>query len=603
MTFKIPILIGILIGHSLSLFTSSYTASAVSSPSQVLISELQTNGGTGQSGSEFIELYNPSESDISLAGWSVQYHAASNSDCINGWSRTPKIALVAPAIIKAYGFYLIAATTYSGDADTRFTAGLSDSAGTIRVLRPDLTTSDALAWGVSACGSGSPSLSPTNGRSIERRPGEDNTDSGNGINSENNSQDFLLKTLPEPQTSDSVIENPLLASPTLAEISSYLPISISELLIDPVSPASDATDEFIELENPNSDPVDIGGYILKTPNSQFHLPPTIIAPGQFTLITSADSTISLSNDGGNIQLFDPNGLLVDESAPWPKAISGASWSSFAEGWMWSKAATPLSHNVLDELVDLLPPSMPAVPGSTIPTIGDPLSYLPLQITELYIDPASPLSDSQNEFIELYNPNADSVDVFGYVLKTGSSLGNSAVLAHHIINPNEYLTLYSAETSLPLSNSGSSVQLFDPAGAKIGDAVSYGPAKSGQVWMLGSDKWQWSTTPTPSLTNILTLPPQAVKKATSAKSQAAKKSSSKSVSKPKVQKPKKSPAPKAKLAKSSNQNAPIPVSQRKTSGYTLILILLGLTICYVIYEFRYDIRHTYHRLRGHTNPRA
>ena len=609
MKFRISVLIGIFLGHSLGWLLLDPIATASSLPAQILISELQTNAGTGHSNSEFIELYNPTDIDATLSGWKIQYHSSSNSDCINGWSSSPKILLPTPSTIKSHGFYLIAATGYLSIADLRFTAGLSDSAGAIRVVRPDMTVSDGLAWGSASCGTGVAAPAPTNGRSLERRPGEDLPLAGNSINTNDNFTDFSLRTIPEPQSIASPMKDPVVMLPITTVVAPvYLPLKVTELLIDPVSPAIDSHDEFIELQNPNLEPINISGYTLKTPTSTFHLLPAILAPGQYTVVSSTDSTISLSNNGGNLQVFDPSGTLVDESAPWPKAIPGASWASFPDGWAWTNKPTRAASNIFEELPLAASPS-PANPQPNT-TDQNQIAYLPLQITELYVDPISPQTDSQNEFVELFNPNDEPIDTSGYIVKSGLNLGNTSTLAHHIIEAHEYLALYSRETNLPLSNSGSILQLYDPIGTAIGANVSYGPAKAGQVWMLAADgTWQWSTTSTPNYLNILTLPIVAVKTIPEAKAPAVSKSPIPPkakvtvAAKPKVAKLKKSDSPKPKSTKSSSQTAPAPAAFHKTSGHTLILILLGLTICYVIYEFRYDIRHTYFRLRGHTKPRA
>ncbi|MEO7617927.1 MAG: lamin tail domain-containing protein [Candidatus Saccharibacteria bacterium] len=604
MKLRTSVLIGIFLGHSLGWLLLDPIVSAAASPSQVLISELQTNGGTGHAGNEFIELYNPSSDDIALDGWKVQYHSSSNTDCVNGWSSSPKIIVTTPAVIKSHGFYLFAATGYLTTADSRFSAGLSDSAGAIRLLRPDMSVADALAWGAAPCGMGTAAPSPTIGRSLERRPGEDAPLAGNSSNTSDNAQDFSLRTMPEPQSTLSAIEDPSLFEEVPAlSTPVYLPLKVTELLIDPVSPATDSHDEFIELQNPNTEAVNIDGYILKTPSSSFHLAPLILTPGQFIVITSGASTLSLTNDGGNIQAFDPAGTLVDESAPWPKAIPGATWASFSDGWAWTLHPTPNTDNIYEEIPT--PSMLPSNDNATSEPNGITPVYLPLQITELYIDPISPQTDDQNEYVELYNPNDEPVDTSGYRLKSGSNLGNSTTLDHHILEAHQYLALYSSETNLPLSNSGSTIQLYDPAGAVIGRPITYSTAKTGQVWaLIGDATWQWSTTSTPNAENILTLPIVAVK--TPAASKASVIAKSKATPKPKVTKPKKSTAPKTKVVKTTKTaktSTPVTAALHKNSGHTLILILLGLTICYVIYEFRYDIRHHYHRFRGHTKSRA
>ncbi|WP_227878601.1 ExeM/NucH family extracellular endonuclease [Arthrobacter dokdonensis] len=75
---------------------------AVTAQSHVVINEAYLNGGSAGASykNKFVELYNPTEADISLAGWSLQYRSGT------GLAAPSNVAPLA-GTIKAKGFYLV----------------------------------------------------------------------------------------------------------------------------------------------------------------------------------------------------------------------------------------------------------------------------------------------------------------------------------------------------------------------------------------------------------------------------------------------------------------------------------------------------------------
>ncbi len=598
MRLRAAILIGLLTGHIIGWLALPTPAFAVSS--SVVISELQTGGvGSGHAGDEFIELYNPSAADISLEKWTLKYRSTSASDCATGWATKYTFPQVT---IKSYGYFLVAATGYLTKADARYSAGLSSTAGAIRLIDNNVQVIDTLGWGtVSVCAEGGFAVAPGDGRSLERRPGVDDETGGNATDSDDNAADFIVRVVPQPQDATSPIETPADQSQYSPAAVTYLPLEITEALVDPVSPHTDTHDEYIELRNANAQPIQVNNYVLKVGTASFHLPPAVLLPDSYLVVSSADSHLTLANDGGIIQLFDPIGELLDSSAPWTTAVPGATWALFPDGWAWTATSTAGAQNIFTDTstpdVSPSPSPSPASEGVT-PT---PINYLPLQINELLPDPASPATDATDEFVELYNPNSESVNIAGYIVKTGSALGNKVVLPQAIIAPGAYLSVTSGDTSLTLANAGSSVALFDPAGVQLGATIVYTTALTGDAWAIGSDGWTWTTTPTPSAPNIITVPvskvvtaaggvttptPKPSKSPKAAKVAKVKAASVKAISTKKV------------ATKKTSSPAKVLADARVPHESWLLFALAGLTIGYIVYEFRYDLRNYYHRLRGY-----
>ncbi|HAI76261.1 MAG TPA: hypothetical protein DCM08_08430, partial [Microscillaceae bacterium] len=183
---------------------------------QVVIS--QVYGGGGNSGAtlrnDFIELYNPTSSAISLAGWSIQYASATGTT----WSKTDLTGS-----IPAYGYYLIqqaqgaGGTTNLPNPDVIGTINMSGTAGKVALrnnntviatgtscVTGDANTVDFVGFGSTVnCSEGnSPTPAPSNTNAVIRKTNSttNNNAFGNAWDSNNNANDFLAVT-PVPRNS------------------------------------------------------------------------------------------------------------------------------------------------------------------------------------------------------------------------------------------------------------------------------------------------------------------------------------------------------------------------------------------------------------------
>ena len=430
----------------------------------------------------------------------------------------------------------------------------------------------------------------------------------------------------------------LTLEPDIAQPTMLLPLAISELLVDPIAPQTDAADEYVELFNPNDQAMDITGYVLKTSSNNYKLPATTVEAGDYVVIKSAVSHLALVNTGGSVMLADALGGPI-MSVAWAQSVAGASWAHFNDDWHWTGTTTPGALNnlklvgaeaaaaaVLPSVTPALVPAGSVLPSNVIPANTPGLggadaatAITPPIITELLPDPIAPATDADAEFIELYNPSGEPFNLSGYTLKTGKTFSDHYTFGALIIEPGQYFSLTSAVSHLGLTNAGSNVALFDSSGFQVGATVSYDAAKPGHSWALNGDTWAWSTTPTPGTINLITSPaaPVTVAAMAAAKVAAAKKiaastnktTATKASAAPKAKtapkataasKPKSAPKAKAdKAAKTSKTSKPLVAGASNGGGRWLLFVLVGLTIGYIIYEFRHDLQNFYHQFRS--NP--
>ncbi|HTB49257.1 MAG TPA: lamin tail domain-containing protein [Verrucomicrobiae bacterium] len=127
---------------------------------------------------------------------------------------------------------------------------------------------------------------------------------------------------------------------------------ITEVLPNPDGTGNDASDEFIELYNPNTVSFDLGGFGLQVGTTTLHsftFPNGTSLPARsFTAFYSADTHLSLSNTGGQAKLLDPFGTAVATSDVYSTAKDGQSWDLANGKWYWTTSPTPGAANVIHQ---------------------------------------------------------------------------------------------------------------------------------------------------------------------------------------------------------------------------------------------------------------
>lgn len=321
--------------------------------------------------------------------------------------------------------------------------------------------------------------------------------------------------------------------------------------------------ETIVIENTSSGQLNLDDYLVqyfnKAAPSSFAvstssqlLPDMTLLPGQTILISGdnsptcgatavANQSFSMSDSAGYLAVTKINsqsdGSLVfvpQDHVSWTSAASGADivkvpsntadpdavwYRKFSSG-AWQQAdqtgdcgtivslSSPATGPTFVQWADGSEP--PAViistgqsgsGGASIPTSD--IGLAPPRVTEALPNPASPGTDAEDEFIELYNPNDAAFDLSGFKLIVGSTSSRSYTIPDGTtMAPKSFKAFFSIDTNLALSNSSGQVRLADPLGTVINQTDPYGSAKEGQSWALANGAWYWTSTPTPNANNLI-----------------------------------------------------------------------------------------------------
>ncbi len=187
-----------------ALFLYAPHAAASAPASYVVISEVKTNGAGDD---EFVELYNPTGSAVTMSGWRLTR--------MNSTGTEANLVATLSGTIPAYGYFLIThPTSYTGAtaADTVYSApsnALTNNYTVLLYSDAGVTRVDKVGFGSAVDFEGAAfTTSPGLTESIERLPGANFPSQGNGVDTNNNSRDFATRNTPEPQNS-TMTENPM----------------------------------------------------------------------------------------------------------------------------------------------------------------------------------------------------------------------------------------------------------------------------------------------------------------------------------------------------------------------------------------------------------
>lgn len=376
--------------------------------------------------------------------------------------------------------------------------------------------------------------------------------------------------------------------------------------------ANSASEEFVEIFNTSLSDLDLAGWTMYYKSAtgiswtkKATIVTGLVKSGEFwTFVANITGktpySSGLAGSGGNIQIRDKLGNIVDQfgwgnanaSLGSPASLSAGGQSMYRLYNFDTKQFINTDNNFADfDIADS--PTLAMLPIQDQVEQDTELAVYPkLELSEVFPDPVTPQVDTNDEFIEIYNPTDQEVDLAGWRLKDES--GDEYLIKDKSILPNSRLAIFAPESKITLNNTGDIIYLVDPNGKMVAESAGYENAEPGLSWSNIAGVWQWAVGPTPNANNADAYvedkldPISAVSKVN--KSATKKTSAKKTTSSPSSSRTSKA---NSSAARSANSGIPLDSKSEAKSAnsnlWTWLLVVAGIaTIGYAVYEYRTEI---------------
>lgn len=291
-------------------------------------------------------------------------------------------------------------------------------------------------------------------------------------------------------------------------------IYITEALPNPSG--EESTDEFVELYNSSNSAVDLTDWELSDSTSRNYTLAGSIGAGQYATFYREASGIALNNSGDTVELYQPDGTLLDTIEYTDSAGEDVSYALSNDGdWYWTTTVTAGRSNTITEVSDGTEEDLEDTESSededtentddvneADDSEGDLQGYdfsNDIELSELLPDPEG--SDVTDEWIELHNAGNTTIDVYGWQVADTSKTYTISESTN--VAANGYIVLPVIDTGISLNNSGDTISLYDPA-SDIMDEVTYADSDSGSAYARSNGTWNWTTSPTPGESNAIVV---------------------------------------------------------------------------------------------------
>jgi len=132
-----------------------------------------------------------------------------------------------------------------------------------------------------------------------------------------------------------------------------------------------------------------------------------------------------------------------------------------------------------------------------------INSVKLLITEILPNPLG--LDTGKEFIEIYNPTSQDVDLSFYKIAIGiDSIKYYSFPIGSVIKAGQYFVLYNSQVNYTLINTVSLVGLFTQDNQEVFQTQIYLNSKDGESWSLIDNLWQYTNQPSPGKSNLMSV---------------------------------------------------------------------------------------------------
>lgn len=262
-----------------------------------------------------------------------------------------------------------------------------------------------------------------------------------------------------------------------------LPVFLNEVQPNPLPPNGDYDGQFIELWNPNASDVDLEGFVIRDILSPGTGQTSYVIPSG--TIISANSALALYNTQTGIVLDSKDVLRLDNAQG--QKEDGFSYDTaqagFDAGDLFGR--TTGEDGTGDwQICDTATPNAPNDVSCDNATVE-----LAATLNEI-----SPLSDPQ--YIEIWNPNSDPLDLGGFTLSNNESRASYTIPANTIVQPDSGVSFDSNTTGIILSTADT-VRLADANGNQddgfefdtVADGLQPGDVYGRQAGSDGVGDWK------------------------------------------------------------------------------------------------------------------
>ena len=280
---------------------------------------------------KYVEMYNPTNQNVNLAGWKIEYYAGSSAKTVG--------KIFKDEVILANGFLVLSNDkTLAGAIKFDNNLGLAQNDGSVVLSRSDGSVSDTVGWGNNSKSAGSPIKG---GVKIVWRCFID----GNIIDSKNFLSGKNLNNQEVEPYSRPNCKSPESKSESSKELNKCEGLKLSEI-------ASNVDEQFIEIVNSGEKTVITTGCKLTVGDSgvRENIGDIELNPGEFLTIKIKNTKLKLPKTKGKVYLLDEAGSKID-STEYEKLAKSSSWSLIDDEWMQTFMITENSENIFKEYPD------------------------------------------------------------------------------------------------------------------------------------------------------------------------------------------------------------------------------------------------------------
>ena len=281
---------------------------------------------------KYVEIYNPTNQNVNLAGWKIEYYAGS--------SAKPVGKIFKDEVILANGFLVLSnnkmlASVIKFDNNL----GLAQNDGSVVLSRLDGSVADIVGWGNNSKSAGSPIKGGV--KIVWRCFIDENIIDSKFLSGKNlNNQEVEPYSRPSCKKPES---NP--GSKLPGELNKCEGLKLNEI-------ASNVDEQFIEIINYGEKTVITTGCKLTVGDSgvRENIGDIELNPGEFLTIKIKNTNLKLPKTKGKVYLLDEAGSKIS-SAEYEKLAKSSSWSLIDDEWMQTFMITENSENIFKEYLD------------------------------------------------------------------------------------------------------------------------------------------------------------------------------------------------------------------------------------------------------------